>query len=297
MFVGHAIDRRVLSTRILCVIVGSAAVIWGLVTLPIFWQESALARIAQSIIRGDPYSREALARAMPGVEATEQTSFCSPTALRSAAIIRVRMAELDVEEKSNLQSNTANSIVQALSCSPADSFLWLALYWLRSGQYGFSPDDLKYLRLSYQLGPDEGWIALKRNALTFAMLQELPTESGTRIDGRSGPSQCNKNRCKLSDFSETGVNEFVGLVRSGLYDEAAAVFIGPAWPHRELILQQLAGLPEQDRHRFSEALRGHSNLVDVSAVAARLSSQPSETAAGGAGGITGKPSSQPLKIP
>ena len=144
MHAAHSTARNVVLVRVCVVALGSVAVIWGLVTLPIFWQESTLERTALSIIRGEIYPREVLARALPLVETTEKATFCDPTALRGAAIVRLRIAEIGRTENAKEPSGTdiqaaTDSVVKALSCSPSDAFLWLALYWLKSAQHGFSP--------------------------------------------------------------------------------------------------------------------------------------------------------------
>ena len=302
MLAGRSAARNVVLTRIFVAAVGCIAVMWGLVTLPIFWRQSTLERTAQWIIDGASYKVEALAGVVPAIEATEKATFCAPTALRSAAIIRLHIAELgqsgNAKEKSDTQINAAaNSVRESLSCSPADSFLWLALYWLDNAQHGYRPDDLKYLRLSYQLGPNEGWIALKRNGVTFAVLQQLPSGARTELPVPSSPYWCDQRPCMLSDFSETAINEFVGLVSSGLYDQAAEVFTGPAWPQRELILPRLAGISEQDRRRFSDVLHGRGYDVDVPGIAPRSISGPAPTGSPRVDGVAGSVPSRPFTIP
>ena len=106
------------------------------------------------------------------------------------------------------------------------------------------PDLLKYLRLSYRLGPHEGWIVLKRNPLAFAAFQQLPP-----------------------DLREAAINEFAAMVRDSQFsDQAAEILIGPAWPERELILSRLTRLSDSDRRRFADELyrRGYDlNLPGV----------------------------------
>jgi hypothetical protein len=63
-----------------------------------------------------------------------------------------------------------DAIRQSLACSPADPFFWLALYALEPSA------PLNYLTASYRLGPNEGWIALKRNLVAFANFDELPDD-------------------------------------------------------------------------------------------------------------------------
>lgn len=241
--------RNAVLTRIFVAAFGCTAVIWGLMTLPIFWRQSTLERTARSIINGEPFTVEALAGELPVTETIEKTGFCRPAALWSAAVIRLRIAEQALsegaKEKSDVQMNSATDAVrESLSCSPADPFLWLALYWLDSTQHGYEPQDLEYLELSYQLGPNEGWIALKRNGAAFAIFQRLP-----------------------SGLAEFAINEFVGLVKTGFYEPAAEILTGPAWSERELILPQLASIAEVNRQAFSDALYRRGYDEDIPGIA------------------------------
>ena len=120
----------------------------------------------------------------------------------------------------------------SLSCAPADPFLWLALYSVEVNEQGPKPDYLKYLRLSYRLGPYEGWIASKRNPLAFGAFQQLPP-----------------------DLREDVIDEFFAMVHDGNFSgQAAEILIGPAWPERELISSRLTRLSDYDRRRFADEL-------------------------------------------
>ena len=143
--------------RIFIAAFGCMAVIWGLMTLPIFWRQSTLERTAQRIINGEPFKVEALAGEFPIIETIEKTAFCRPAALRSAAIIQLRIAEQGLsegaKEKSDAQMNAAtNSIRESLSCSPADPFLWLALYWLDGTQHGYQAGGFEILEIIISAG-------------------------------------------------------------------------------------------------------------------------------------------------
>ena len=245
---GFANAHYVLLARSCAVIFGCLAVWWGIVGLPIFWQESSEARISNRIIAGDSFEGEILASQLPIINGIEMSAYCRPEALRSAAIIRLRIAEQDSLaeslDKTNARVNAAtDSMRKSLTCSPADPFLWLALYAVYSRQDGNRLEDLRYLMLSYQLGPNEGWIALKRNRIAFANFQGLPPE-----------------------VSEAAIGEFVALLQSKFYKEAAEEFVGPAWPERELILLRLAHIADQDRQGLADELdkRGYNiNLPGV----------------------------------
>jgi hypothetical protein len=133
---------------------------------------------------------------------------------------------------------SGNVIRSFLSCSPADPFLWLILYWVESAQNGSKADYLKYLRMSYRLGPNEGWIALKRNRVTFTVSEKLPV-----------------------DMSEYAINEFAGLVEMGFYEQAVEIFTGPAWRVREQLLPRLQNIDERHRRAFADIL--HTKGYDV----------------------------------
>ena len=57
-----------------------------------------------------------------------------------------------------------------------------------------------------------------------------------------------------SDLAEQGRSEFVGLVRSDLYEEASNILAGPGWAIHEQLLSRLAPLDEAHRRGFSRAL-------------------------------------------
>jgi hypothetical protein len=95
--------------------------------------------------------------------------------------------------------------------------------------------------MSYRLGPNEGWVALKRNPIAFANFDWLP-----------------------SDLAEDGISEFVGLVRSQrFFDAAANILVGPAWRVRDQVLPRLAELSERDRKTFAQVLQSRGYDVSI----------------------------------
>jgi hypothetical protein len=124
-----------------------------------------------------------------------------------------------------------NVIRSSLSCSPADPFLWLAFYWVESTKNGFRSDYVKHLKVSYETGPSEGWIALKRNPITFTLSEALP-----------------------DNLAKYAINEFVGLVQMGFYEQAAEILTGPAWRLRQQLLSRLQNIEERHRRAFADIL-------------------------------------------
>ena len=85
--------------------------------------------------------------------------------------------------------------------------------------------------MSYQLGPNEGWVALKRNPVAFANYEGLPPDLVTKA-----------------------ITEFLALINSEFYEQAVDILSGPAWQLRDIIIPHLAGLPDRRREAFAKAV-------------------------------------------
>jgi hypothetical protein len=229
--------------RIYLIGLGALAVLWGIQVLPTVWRESKLERVARQIIEGQIYQPRDLVALTPIVDNVERSTFCRPASLRSAAIIRLRLTEeaIKAADQPNIDKTFAeliSSIHNSLKCAPADSFLWLVLFWADTKRHGVTPHDLDDLRLSYELGPFEGWVALKRSPISLSLFAELPPE-----------------------IAKKTLAEFVGLVNSGFYHEAAEILVGPGWPWREKILPRLDTIDL--RHRIAFENEVHKLGYDV----------------------------------
>jgi hypothetical protein len=65
--------------------------------------------------------------------------------------------------------------------------------------------------MSYLMGPNEGWIALKRKVLALAVFERLPL-----------------------DVAKMAIRELATLLSSGFVREPVGIFTGPAWRLRDL---------------------------------------------------------------
>lgn len=238
-----ATTRRVL--RLFLVLFGAGAVMWGGYVFPTFWQQSALIRMAGRIVGGEPFMPEAIAGFKPMIDAAQDMEICRPAALHSAAVVYLRHVEQTIANGDRLAMDrdtvTLDAMVRrSLACSPSDSFLWLVLFWLENTRNGFRDDNLKLLSFSYATGPNEGWVALKRNPLALSFYERLPSEIASKV-----------------------LAEFADLVKAGAYNQAADIFTGAGWPRRALLLAGLGGLAEQHRQIFAMTLRRRGYDVAV----------------------------------
>lgn len=237
-------DLRV--TRSFVAILGCLAIWWGTTEEPVFWKQSLVKGVANNILAGELFRNATLTGLLPIIEEIQSAAYCDPTALRSVVIIQLRM--LDIELKTSNPKvfdinfpSVSNAIRRSLSCSPADSYMWLSLYQAESMRDGGKADDLKYLRMSYQLGPNEGWIAAKRNRLVFSNVDRLPV-----------------------DLVDRSINELVALLNNRQFIDAAAdVFVGPAWHVREKIIPRLSELSKPNRDLLEKILKSRGHDVSI----------------------------------
>jgi hypothetical protein len=235
--------------RILLAIIGCAAIAWGMYALPIFARQVPIERVAAHVLYGDPFKSGVLNALMPQVEEAERVESCNPAIMRSAAIIRTRMAEQAIVDGDDIDTQLkalGGSIRRSLACSPADPFLWVVFYWVEINQNGLQPGYLQYLRLSYQSGPNEGWIALKRVGYALAIFQHLPP-----------------------DLAQMVIAEFADLLDSGFDDAVIKIFEGPGWSQRAFLLPGLKNVSAIHREAFAKALYRDGYDVTVPGIAPR----------------------------
>jgi hypothetical protein len=229
--------------RLFTAVFGLAAVNWTIFVAPVFWSETSVAEAAAHIIDGETYKPDVMNAMIAELDRNRAAAFRSAI-FSKVAIIRLRAAE-DVVAAGDPQlanerlNELRQSIDDALANAPNDSYMWLILFWLNNKQNGFKPEYLRYLKMSYTFGPNEAWIAIRRSRLVMSGFTALP-----------------------SDLAEAATIEFVNLVRSQQYTEAADIIAGPAWPIRRVLLARLKNLPEINRRIFAKELYD-KNLDDV----------------------------------
>jgi hypothetical protein len=228
--------------RLLLAIVGVVVIAWVIAVFPVFWSEKVIIDVAREVIAGNIFKPEILA----AVEAQTETNsgpMRRSSLLGKATVIRLRQAEDairagDLEMQDQKLESLGRIVDKTFLNAPSDPFLWLVRFWLDSTRNGLRPENLRFLRMSYDLGPYEGWIAVKRNRIALAAYSALP-----------------------SDLAEQAISEFVGLVRWGLAD-AVAIAAGPGRPLRGVLFPRLKDLNYEQRRAFANAIYGRE-LDDV----------------------------------
>src|SRR5438045_9799359 len=119
------------SIRACAIAFGLIGMGWGLSDLSNLRREAISSNIATRILAGDPFKSKILLNQVSLVEQAQQAEGCRPLEVRSAAIIRLRIAELWNDHSlaaGPVRTKAAvDAIRKSLTYSTADPFLVLVL--------------------------------------------------------------------------------------------------------------------------------------------------------------------------
>jgi hypothetical protein len=220
--------------RSLLAVMGLVALAWSFSVIPPFRSEVTVVDVARAVLAGERFKPDVLA-AIETQADVERVPGLRPSVLSRSAIIRLRLAEIamagnEAQLKQKRLGSLGRIVDSALSNVPGDSFLWLARFWLASVRDGAAADNLPSLRRSYELGPNEGWIGAKRDAVATGMFSELP-----------------------ADLADQSLSEFASLVRSGFISAATDIAARAPVPLRRQLFARLAELDNDHRGVFARA--------------------------------------------
>ena len=221
---------------------------WAISLLSHSDQSTPLNAIANRIMSGDSFQQKPLAASSKFLAETNNRTFCNPLEARAIAIIRLRqfedaIANSDTRLADQQLKTLRSSIDLALSCVPTEGFLWFARYWSAINQGNPASDHFQELRMSYELSPYEGWIALRRSPYVLAIFDALPP-----------------------DIKEMARNEFSAIVASGFIPDAVKLIKGPAWAFRDDLLSGLSNVRLDLRINLEKKLRAEGLMLQVPGV-------------------------------
>jgi hypothetical protein len=229
--------------RLLAIAFGALAIAWSAEVIPLHRIDQPLANTANAILSGEVFDITRLRALMDRLD-KEPPRILEASGLDGVALIRISLLEQQLNSPDRAVSITDYDkarldVGAALARSPANPFMWLSAFALKRLRGEPAADDLNLLRMSYRLGPNEGWIAIRRNPISVSAFASLP-----------------------QDLQDAALQEFVGLVQSGFHDDAANVLAGPGWPIRGQLLGRLINLDEDTRRQFANVLASR-DLEDV----------------------------------
>jgi hypothetical protein len=109
---------------------------------------------------------------------------------------------------------------------------------MQNSSTGLRAENFRFLRMSYRVGPNEGWLSIRRNRVAIAIYPGLP-----------------------DDLKQAAIAEFVQLVTSDLITEAADILAGPGRQVSDMLLARLQGADEK-KLRFLALLLAGRGMED-----------------------------------
>ena len=247
--VSRAVPRRPAEVvvKITISLVGIFAVAWGGWSLPVFKAEASPQFVAAKILHGDSYKMPRLLLTERQAEAVAASyPFCNPAALHSLTAIRLGIFKKTIggSNPTLLKSSSdalGDAARQTLTCSPADSFVWLTLFWIDAARHGLTAENEKYLRMSFVSAPNEAWIALWRSHLTFVLFDRLP-----------------------DDLAHVSIDDFVHLLQTRqVYWEMAKIFENTSNGSQRRIAERLQETGPVSRQAFVNVLREKGLTITI----------------------------------
>jgi hypothetical protein len=237
--------------KLLFAAAGCLALVWSVSVLPTSWAYRDLEAIGYRVSLDHAFDANVLNGVEPVADRVLAEQSCHSSALRSAVFIKLRLYEL-LEAKADRASLDSRSnelrkaVRRSLGCSPYDPFFWFLGYWLEVRRAGLTEEAVHLLELSYATGPNEGWVALRRNRYALAIAAQLPAA-----------------------MRESVYNEFSMLIESGFVEEAFNNFVGPGWASRDDLLSRLSSVNRANRERFARRLQSEGLNLAVPGVEQR----------------------------
>jgi hypothetical protein len=235
---------------------GICSIAWAVFSIDVDRGWAPFEGAAEAILKGEAFNSETL-NALRRQLDSRPAATLRPAALEDLAVIRLRLFEAKLNDGSS-QTESSDfagleaTLAAALSKDPGNSFLWFADYWLSRVRRDDTGRGIDSLRMSYAMGPNEAWIAQRRNPVVLERFSSLPP-----------------------DLAEQAMSEFVRLVKSRLYADATNILVGIGRPLREKLLSRLASLDEVDRRAMSRELSHREiNGVSVPGIPSEQSSRP-----------------------
>jgi hypothetical protein len=221
--------------RVLTVGFGICSIAWAVFFITVTGGDASLSGAAAGILRGESFDSAKLSALKEQLNSVQRDRLRAAT-LSDAVVIGLRFIDTKatdgaIDPKSPDLLDLKAALVAALSADPNNSFLWFIDYWISRVRRDDTDIGIKSLRMSYAMGPNEAWIAQRRNPVALDNFPSLPP-----------------------DLAEQALSEFVRLVKSHLYVDSTNILVGPGWPLREKLLSRLAPLPEADRRAIARGL-------------------------------------------
>jgi hypothetical protein len=210
-----------------------------------YGEQVTLRSLATSALRGESISEEVGAILDPAFEHAE----CDSSAVDRATLALYLAASGEGQVRSERITRSREAVQTALTCAPHHAILWYGLFWLDWNEANLGEDRanraISFLKRSYDLGANEGWIGLWRAEDAVRVFDQLDTVTQTKVQ-----------------------REFQSLARTSPA-VAARVAVGAESANRPLVLQWISELRPAERDQLARHLDAIGSEIDLPGVTYR----------------------------
>jgi hypothetical protein len=134
------------------------------------------------MLLAESFPLDRLAPLLAHLDETPDIRFCGRGA-EDAAIIRLYAAAAAQkrEEQQSFADKASQQIRYALGCSPHNAFNWYALFWVEMKRGISAATYLPFLESSYQLAPNDSWLAYFRSGSALPLFYELAPTTQEKV--------------------------------------------------------------------------------------------------------------------
>lgn len=229
--------------RLVVAALGFAAILWSCAALPPFWLTLPARQAAERIVADQRFRPGVLRQLLVRLANAPQPKPLPAAFARADALISLRAAESQwrAQDDADRETDVAyQKIRSALSVLPGDPLLWLLLYSVDMARNGFHAEIVDYLDRSYAEGPNEGWIALRRNRLALAIFSSLRAETQNLV-----------------------IAEFAKMVDADWIDHAALNLLGTGWQQRDRLVSALGEVNISSKKSLYNQISGSGVRLNI----------------------------------
>jgi hypothetical protein len=226
--------------RVSIFLFGLGAIAWGAYQYPSMPQRERVERTASDLLKGREFSSRTLTNLLSNSDSAAARAICVPGVLRSLVVLHIALLKSEIADGKASAASADASYVQlyqlakaALGCSPSDPYIWMILFWLDASRHGLTPENAKFLQMSYESGSNEGWIAFERAQIALPLLYRLPAQ-----------------------LSQNVIDDFIKLLNTRiLYNDLAAILASEPRGVQSRVIESLNATDLAVRRSIASALR------------------------------------------
>jgi hypothetical protein len=222
--------------RSLTLVVGCLGLFWGVSNVARGEASDDFWDIEARLLRFEAFSRMS-SIAMLENAVRQDLSPCDNHAQRALMLMEIPLADAAlrsgaVQEFDQRSRSLEDRARQTLGCTPRDSFVWLLLFGVEIAHGVLDKHSFDLLAMSYETSPNEAWVAIRRIVLAIPVIRVAPEPIKQKI-----------------------LDEFQGLVATGLVDAPARSYFRASASTRSLLQSRVDQLDPRSQRNFSEALQ------------------------------------------